>query len=149
MDITTKLGYLASGASSDLGTLGICGRHASGAASDTGLPQIQGLISELGLLISGAYCFWSCFRSGLGLFQIWDCLSSCPYSWDFTNAALFASGATSYLGTQGIWGITLLGLPQIPGCFRSRAFSELDFLFLGFLFLELLISGSFYFWGFL
>ena len=68
-------------------------------------------------------------------------------------------------GDLGINTSRLLWLPQIPGCFRSRAFSELgilisgDSLFLGlltsgashfwgFLFLGLLISGASYFWGF-
>ena len=65
MDIITKLGYLASGASSDLGHLG---RHASGAGSDPRLPQIPGFFRTrasyfwgflfLGLLISGASYFW-------------------------------------------------------------------------------------------
>ena len=39
MDITTKPGYLAFGASSDLGHLG---HHASGAGSDPGLALIPG-----------------------------------------------------------------------------------------------------------
>ena len=138
MDIITKLGYLASGASSNLGTFGIWGVMLlkSEAGSDPGLSQNWGFLF-LGLLISGTSNFWDFLFlrlviSGIALVQ-----GTCPFSWDFTNAALFAFGATSDFGTLGIWGITLLGLPQIPGFLRTGAS-----YFLGFLFLGLLISGA-------
>ena len=120
------------------------GHHTSVAASDPGLLQILGFDLRTGasyfwgflflrLPISGDSYFWGFLFLGLlihdlGIFQIlgwFPCIPQIP-----PNSLLEPSQ------TSGIWDFTLLWLLQIPGYFRSRAFSELG-------------TGVSYFWGFL
>ena len=137
-----------------------------------GLPQSR-TVSELGLLISGDYCFWGCFRSGLWLFQTWDSLSSRNMSfflvlhkcrlirfwsnlrpWDLGHLGQHTSGAASDPGLSQNWGFLFLGL-FISGAYYFWSFLFLELLisgasyFWGILFLGLLISGASYFWSFL